>query len=104
MTSASTNASQQPSLWSEWAEATDLQRAHFDTVAGHYAWSRTCSGCGEGDFIERRQKPANHDRGLSGRRMPVLPEVIEEGAQPARFRTPAGRVHICAIPQAKRKN
>jgi hypothetical protein len=104
MTGASTPAGQQPSLWSEWAEATDLQRAHFNTLAGHYAWSRICSRCGEGDFIERRQKPANHDRGLSGRRMPVLPEVIDEGARRGRFRTPANRVHICATPVAERKS
>jgi hypothetical protein len=104
MTDASTPASQQPSLWSEWGEATEPQRAHFNTLAGHYAWSRTCSGCGEGDFLERRHKPTTHDRGLSGRRMPVLPLVIEEGAQRGRFRTPAHRVHICATAVVKRKN
>lgn len=104
MTDASTTAGQQPLLWSEWTEATDLQRAHFNTLAGHYAWSRVCSGCGEGDFIERRQKPANADSGLTGRRMPVLPEVIEEGGRRGRFRTPANRVHVCAGPATKRKN
>ncbi len=104
MTDASTTASQLPPHWSDWAEATDLQRAHFNTLAGHYAWSRTCSGCGEGDFIERRQKPANDDRGLSGRRMPVLPQIIEEGARRGRFRTPANRVHVCATTQPKGKN
>lgn len=103
MTDASTATGQQPSLWSEWAEATDLQRAHFNTLAGHYAWSRVCSRCGEGDFIERRQKPVNSDSGLTGRRMPVLPEVIEEGARPGPFRTPANRVHICAKAAPKRK-
>ncbi len=103
MTEASTPAAQEPSLWSEWAEATELQRAHFNTLAGHYAWSRICSRCGEGDFIERRQKPINQDSRLSGRRMPVLPEVIQEGTQRGRFRTPANRVHICA-PVTNRKN
>ena len=104
MTDASTPIGQAPSLWSEWAEATDLQRAHFNTLAGHRAWSRVCSGCGEGDFIERRQKPANDDRGLSGRRMPVLPEVIEEGVKRGRFRTPAHRIHTCVKQASKRKN
>ncbi|HML98977.1 MAG TPA: hypothetical protein PKD75_10895 [Tepidiformaceae bacterium] len=104
MTDASTPAGQQPSLWSEWAEATGPQRAHFNTLAGHYAWSRICSGCGEGDFLERRHKPVNDDPGLSGRRMPVLPVVIEEGARRGRFRTPAHRIHVCAVTRAKGKN
>jgi hypothetical protein len=96
MTVASSRADGSPSLWSDWGEATALQRAHFKTLAGHRAWSRVCSGCGEGDFLERKQKPTNADRGLSGRGFPALPEAIPEGRKRRRFRTPPGRVHACA--------
>jgi hypothetical protein len=95
MTIASVQADESPSLWSEWGEATDIQRAHFKTLAGHRAWSRVCGGCGEGDFLERKQKPTNVERGLRGRGFPVLPEPTEEGVKRRRFRTPPGRVHTC---------
>ena len=84
------------SLWSPWAEATEMQRTYFKTEQTHYAWSRTCGGCGEGDFLERKQMPTNNDAGLRGRRIPVLPEVIAEGQRPGRFLTPAHRTHSCA--------
>ena len=100
MTASSSQTDESPSLWSEWGEATDLQRNHFHTLPGHRAWSRVCSGCGQGDFLERKQKPTNVERVLRGRGFPVLPEPIEEGVKRRRFRTPPGRVHTCA-PAAK---
>jgi len=96
VTLESTQTEATPSLWSGWAEATDLQREHFNTRATHRAWSRLCSGCGQGDFLERKQKPTNDDAGLRGRGFPVLPEpALAEGARRRRFRTPAHRVHVC---------
>ena len=92
-----------PATWSAWAEANDEQRTYFKTLAHHRAWSRTCGGCGEGDFIERKQMPTNPEQALAGRRIPVLPEVIEEGGRPGRYRAPAHRNHVCAPKPAARR-
>jgi hypothetical protein len=84
------------SSWSDWEEATDLQREHFQTALGHKAWARTCGRCGEGDFVERKQKPTGSQTELRGRGFPRLPLALLEGtARHTRFRTPAGRVHRC---------
>lgn len=96
MTTASSPENGSPSLWSEWGEATDEQRTHFKTRATHRAWTRVCSGCGQGDFLARKRKPTNNDRRLRGRGFPVLPEpALEDGVARRRFRTPAHRVHVC---------
>ena len=39
--------------------------------------------------------PTNPEQALAGRRIPVLPEVIEEGGRPGRYRAPAHRTHVC---------
>ncbi len=101
MTDTSEPTAQTPSNWSVWGEATELQRAHFKTLAHHRAWSRLCNGCGQGDFLERKQKPTSEDRVLQGRGFPVLPEpALHEGARSIRFRTPWGREHVCMTPAA----
>jgi hypothetical protein len=88
-------------LWSGWGPATVEQREHFATPAGRKAWSRVCGGCGQGDFVARKQKPSNASRVLQGRAFPALPEpVLEEGARRGPFRTPSKRLHLCVTESA----
>jgi hypothetical protein len=83
-------------MWSPWAEAGELERARFETPITHRAWSRFCGGCGEGDFLQRKQKPRSESNALIGQGFPPLPERLDDKGHANRFRTPAGRVHICA--------
>ena len=89
-----------PATWSTWTEATAEQRAHFKTLPQHKAWSRICDGCGEGDFLERKQRPTIGDHGLSGRGFPKLPQPTGEGVRNLPFRTPIGRRHTCVTAQS----
>jgi len=83
------------SPWSAWAEATEIQREYFHARIGHRAWSRTCGGCGEGDYLARKHKPTNEESAQLGSRFPKLPEPIVEGVRPVKMKTPRGRAHTC---------
>jgi hypothetical protein len=102
MTATPTSTPALASTWSQWTEATDEQREYHATIEGHKAWSRICGDCGQGDYLERKQRPVGDGRSVQGRAFPVLPEpAVEEGKTRRAFRTPAGRVHVCHASRAR---
>ena len=84
------------STWSDWAPATEEERAHFNLVANHRAWSRKCTNCGEGDLVQRKHIPTWNYIRLAGRGFPKLPlPTLEANQRQPRFKTPTGRMHAC---------